>query len=61
MLRETFSCPAAVEEGPDDAPGRSWAVTCVLVCAAAAVVMWARRWFEMRGIGMNKKRVDARL
>ena len=58
VLQGTFSCPAAVHEGPD-APSRSWAVTCVLVCAAAAVLMWARKRFEMRGIGMDKKRVDA--
>lgn len=58
VLQRTFSCPEAVGEG-DDAPSRSWAVTCVLVCAGAALVVWVRRWVEMRGIGLNKKRVDA--
>lgn len=59
LLHRSFgSCPEAVEEGPD-APGRSWAVTCMLICAAAAVLMWARKWLEMRGIGLTKKRVDA--
>lgn len=52
VLRKTFSCPEPVGEG-------SWAVNCVLVCAGAAVLVWVRRWVEMRGIGLSKKRVDA--
>ena len=60
VLRETFSCPEAVGEG-EDAHGRNWAVTCVLVCTGAAVLVWVRRWIEMRGIGLDKKRDDAGL
>lgn len=58
MLQKTYSCPEAVGEG-DDAPSRNWAVTCVLVCTGAALLVWVRRWIEMRGIGLNKKRVDS--
>ncbi|CAM9711322.1 unnamed protein product [Pylaiella littoralis] len=57
LLKGTFSCPEEVGEGPD-APARSWAVTCMLVCTAAALLMWARKWVEMRGVGLTKKRVD---
>eukprot|EP00752_Nemacystus_decipiens_P001761 g1702.t1 len=58
VLHQTFSCPAAVGEGDDD-HSRNWAVTCVLVCAGVALLVWVRRWIEMRGIGLNKKRVDS--
>eukprot|EP00903_Cladosiphon_okamuranus_P005345 g5341.t1 len=58
VLHNTFSCPEAVGEGDDD-HSRNWAVTCVLVCTVVALLVWVRRWIEMRGIGLNKKRVDS--
>ncbi|CAM9576869.1 unnamed protein product [Scytosiphon promiscuus] len=55
FLKGTFSCPEEVGEGPDST-ARSWVVNCVLVCTLASVVMWARKWVEMRGVGLTKKR-----
>ncbi|CAM9355093.1 unnamed protein product [Ectocarpus sp. 12 AP-2014] len=58
LLKMTFSCPEIAGEGPD-ASGRSWAVNGVMLCAVVAVLMWARRWTELRGIGLSKKRGDS--
>lgn len=58
FLVATYSCPDAVGEGADS-PGNRWAVTCVLVCAIVAVFMWARKWQEMRGVGLTKRLEDA--
>lgn len=58
FLAARYACPDAVGEGPDF-PQSSWAVKCVAVCAAASVLMWARKRLVMRGVGLSKKRVDA--
>lgn len=63
FLRKTYSCPDVLSKGTNAvdhiSTARSWAITSAMVCTGVLFLMWARRWQEMRGVGLTKKLVDS--
>lgn len=59
FLSATYSCPEDSWKA-QDLKGSSWAIMCVVICAVVSSLVWARKWRQIRGVGLSKKLVDER-